>query len=184
MKAASSAGKCIALLRGINVGKNKRIAMADLRELLTDLGYGDVKTLLQSGNAVFTARGTAEVLAGQIQRAITDRFRLEVAVIVRSAEELAKAIAANPIKNGESDGAKLLIAFLAARPAAAKLRHIDPADFAPEEFAVAGREIYMWCRNGVSESNLFTVFSEKAIGVTSTARNWNTLTKLRALTEQ
>lgn len=185
MKAASgTTGTYIALLRGINVGKNKRIAMADLRELLGDLGYGDVKTLLQSGNAVFTARGDAAAIEARIREAIVERFGFDVAVIVRSASELAKVVAGNPIKMGERDGSKLHVAFLSAKPAAAKLRDVDPAELVPEEFAVAGREIYLWCKNGVLESKLFPLFSDKRLGVTSTARNWNTVTKLLALTQK
>jgi uncharacterized protein (DUF1697 family) len=173
----------VALLRGINVGKTKRIAMEDLREMLVGLRYGDVKTLLASGNVVFTAPGDAEAIEARIRHAIAKRFGFDVSVMVRSARELAKVVASNPLKDGESDGAKLHVAFLSAKPAAAKLRDVDPADFAPEEFAVAGREIYMWCKNGVLESKLFSAFSDKRLGVAATARNWNTVTKLLALTE-
>jgi uncharacterized protein (DUF1697 family) len=174
--------KNIALLRGINVGKNKRIAMADLRELLAGLGYGDVKTLLQSGNAVFTARARPEALQRQIEDAIEARFGFDVSVMVRTARELEAIVEENPIPEGARDGSKLHVLFLSAKPAAATLRGIDPAAFEPEELAVRGREIYLWCKNGVRESKLFGVFSDARLGVKTTARNWNTVTKLLALT--
>jgi len=172
----------VALLRGINVGKNKRIAMAELRELLTKLGYGDVKTLLQSGNAVFTASAAKpEALERRIKKAIADRFGFDVSVMVRTASELATVVEANPIPEAVSEPSKFLVAFLSAKPAASTIRGIDPVAFLPEQFAVVGRELYLWCRNGINDSKLFAVLNDKGLGVTSTARNWNTVTKLLAL---
>jgi len=103
-KSTSSDARQIALLRGINVGKNKRIAMADLRRLLTDAGFSDVVTLLQSGNIVFTGAGSGAgsdtssdaTNARRIERAIAEKYGFDVDVIVRSTAELAAAITANP----------------------------------------------------------------------------------------
>lgn len=178
----SSTTQHIALLRGINVGKNKRIAMAALRELLSELGYGDVKTLLQSGNAVFTSRARPAALQRQIEKAIASRFGFDVSVMVRTARELETIVQANPIPGAVHDGARFFVLFLSEEPAAAKLRGIDPAAFEPEELSVAGREIYVWCRSGVLESKLLPVLGDKRLEVRTTARNWNTVTKLYALT--
>lgn len=173
----------IALLRGINVGKTKRMAMVELREALDELGYEDVKTLLQSGNVVFRAKGKPEALEKEIQKAVARRFGFDVTVMVRTARELAKIVEENPLTEGEAEGKKLHVLFLAAKPAASCLREVDPAALLPEKFHVAGREIYLWCKNGVLESKLFGVFSDKRLKVAGTARNWNTVTKLLALTQ-
>jgi uncharacterized protein (DUF1697 family) len=177
----SAHSRSVALLRGINVGKHKRIAMADLRDILETLGYEDVKTLLQSGNAVFTAQAEPAVLETQIAKAVAARFGFEVTVMVRSARELAQVVAKNPLPAAVADAAKLHVLFLSAKPAPAILRDVVPADFAPEEYGVAGRQIYVWCRNGVLESKLLAAFSDKRLKVATTARNWNTVTKLAAL---
>src|SRR5258705_6678224 len=151
----------VAFLRGINVGRNNRVAMADLREVLADLGYTNVRTHLQSGNAIFESpdrRATDRKVSGDIERAITERFGLDVKVLVRTRAELAEVIDANTLPT--TDGAKLHVAFLDAAPAAASLRDIDPAAYGPEQFQVGKRELYLWCANGVIQSKIIKVLSE------------------------
>ena len=170
----------VALLRGINVGRNKRVAMADLRQLLTGLGYADIRTHLQSGNAVFEAAGqTAGKVAGDIERAILDRFGFEVKVLVRTRGELAAVVAANTLPT--RDGAKLHVAFLDAAPAKASLAGVDPADYEPEQFQIGKRELYLGCANGVIESKILKELSEKRLQRVMTARNWNTVNRLLEL---
>lgn len=173
----------IALLRGINVGRNNRIAMADLRELLGGLGYTDVKTHLMSGNAVFTTTKTPKAVAQELARAIDKELLPGIKVVVRSRSELAKVVADNPLPNAAQDGSKFLVVFLSAKVDLATVKDIEPADFAPEEFRLGGREIYLWCRNGIQGSELSKALSEKRLGVTATARNWNTVTKLLELAD-
>jgi uncharacterized protein (DUF1697 family) len=177
----SGATTKVALLRGINVGKNKRVAMADLRTLLTDLGYGEVKTLLQSGNAVFTTSAKPADVERAIEKAISDELRLDVRVLVRTAPELGKVVATSPIPEGEAEGSRYFVAFLSAKPAAATWKDLAPEEFLPEKFAVIGREAYVWCAKGLLESAVMPHFSEKRLGVAVTVRNWNTVTKLLAL---
>jgi uncharacterized protein (DUF1697 family) len=173
----------VALLRGINVGRNKRIAMADLRELLAGLGYTDVVTLLQSGNAVFTASGRAAgPIEKAIEQAIVDRYGFDVRVAVRTAEQLADVIGANPLP--VPDGSRFLVSFLDKDPAAARVRDLDPAAFEPERFAVGSKVLYLWCANGFTDSTMLPALSEQRLGVVATARNWNTVTKLLALAEK
>jgi len=174
----------IALLRGINVGRAKRIGMADLRELLAGLGYTNVATLLQSGNAVFTAsaRSQARPIEQRIERAIADRYSFDVRVLVRTQEQLAAAVEANPLP--VPDGARFLVSFLDRDPPAARLRDLDPAEFEPERFAVGSKVLYLWCANGITDSALLSALSDQRLGVVSTARNWNTVTKLLALAEK
>jgi uncharacterized protein (DUF1697 family) len=171
----------VALLRGINVGRNKRIGMADLRAMLEELGYEDVRTLLQSGNAVFGAAGKPDAVARNIEGAIAERFGMEVGVVVRTAQEMADVVAANPLGDVATGGAKQHVIFLSAEPDAAALAAI--ADPAPEAFAACGREIHVWCPDGLQASALIKALSKPVIapGAIATVRNWNTVTKLAAL---
>jgi uncharacterized protein (DUF1697 family) len=170
----------VALLRGINLGAHQKIAMADLRRLLDGLGYEDVRTHLQSGNAVFTsASGKPAALAARISRAIADELGLDVKVLVRTAAEVHAAIEANPLPVPEP--AKFFATFLSEQPAPERLADIDPAGFAPEEFAVGDRVIYVWCPNGMQKAKLTHGFWERRLKVVATARNWNTVTRLAEL---
>ena len=117
----------VALLRGINVGRNKRVAMADLRRLLDGLGYTGVRTLLQSGNAVFTTpAGKSEKLARQIEQAIEDELGLDVKCLVRTGEDMRAVVDGNPLGDMATDGAKLLALFLSEAPDATLLAAHDP----------------------------------------------------------
>jgi len=170
----------VALLRGINVGRAKRIGMADLRELLAGLGYTDVATLLQSGNAVFTATGRSNGSIEQaIERAIAGRYGFDVRVLVRTREEFAAAVEANPLP--VPDGSRFLVSFLDRDPHAARVRDLAPAGFEPERFAFGSKVLYLWCANGITGSALLAAVSDQRLGVVATARNWNTITKLLAL---
>ena len=174
----------LALLRGINVSRNQRIAMADLRALLAGLGYTGISTYLQSGNALFSSDSTdADALAAQIERAITAELGLTVRVLVRDRADLRRIVAANPLADIATDPAKLLVTFLSARPDAEALLAVDPASYAPERLAVGEREVYVWYPEGVRKAKLNPPFFEKRLGKGSagTARNWNTVTKLLAL---
>ena len=170
----------VALLRGINVGRHKRMPMADLRELLSGLGYSDVKTLLQSGNAVFTspARSAAGVERA-IEKAIADRFGFDVRVLVRTKEEVGAAVAGNPLP--VPDGSRFLVSFLDRNPPASRLQQIDAAEAEPEQFAVGTKVLYIWCARGFMDSKLLPLLSDERLGVVATARNWNTVTKLLAM---
>jgi uncharacterized protein (DUF1697 family) len=173
------------LLRGINVGANKRVAMADLRQLLSGLGFTDVGTLLQSGNAVFDCRRTKPpVLARRIEGAIRDRFGLEVSCLVRSREEIRAVVDANPLGDVANEGSKLLVVFLSETPDPARLAEHDPVGLAPDRIRLGDRVIYQWCPDGILAAPAVGGFAEKYLSVTTTGRNWNTLTKLLALLDQ
>ncbi|PGH48011.1 DUF1697 domain-containing protein [Streptomyces sp. Ru87] len=176
----------VALLRGINVGGNKKVPMAELRELLGGLGLDGVRTLLQSGNAVFTGadRDPAE-LAAAIGRALEDRFGFPVTVMVRTAAELRAAAEANPFPDPASDPAKYTVTFLSAPAAPEPLDAIDPSSYAPDEYRLAagGRELYGRFPNGLGRSRLSPLLDRRRLGAEATTRNWNTVTKLLAMTE-
>jgi uncharacterized protein (DUF1697 family) len=170
----------VALLRGINVGRAKRIAMADLRSMLESLGYTDVATLGQSGNAIFsTGQHKAEAMEQKIAAGITTTFGMNVVVTLRTAAELAKVVDANPFVARNIPASDLHVAFLSAAPPAAKSAALDPASFLPDEFAFGTRVVYVRLPNGVMGSTLPDW--DKVLGVRATQRNWNTTTKLRDL---
>jgi uncharacterized protein (DUF1697 family) len=172
----------VVLLRGINVGRNKQIPMADLRALLEGVGYADVRTLLRSGNVVLATDQAPGDAARAIEDAIAERFGFDVSVIVRTGEELAAIVAANPHADVATDGSRHHVAFLDAEPDPAAIEELAAQDFEPERLSARGREIYVWCPNGLRDSRAIKALSEKRLDVTATVRNWNTVTKLAAMT--
>lgn len=174
---------CIALLRGINVGTAKRVPMASLRDLLAGLGYADVKTLLNSGNAVFRVDGgTPASHASAIAAAIVDGLKLDVPVIVKSARQLAAIVAGNVLAADCPDPTRLLVAFVQDRAALAGLESIRPLVVAPERFAVGADATYLWCPEGVLKSKAGEALLGK-VGRAATSRNWATVLKLHAMVQ-
>jgi uncharacterized protein (DUF1697 family) len=175
----------IALMRGINVGRAKRVAMADLRALLEGLGYGNVRTLLNSGNAVFTAAGGAggDGAAARIQEALASRLGVSARVMVLTAAELAAVVAGNPLREVATDPARLLVAVLAEAADRQRLEPLNEADWAPEAMALGERVAYLWCPEGVLASRLLEA-AGRALGEAVTTRNWATIMKLHALIEE
>ncbi|TQM16705.1 uncharacterized protein (DUF1697 family) [Pseudoxanthomonas sp. 3HH-4] len=174
----------IALLRGINVGKAKRIAMADLRALLEGLGYTDVATLLNSGNVVFKAsKGAPKKLATDISAAIATRLGIAVPVIVVSAKDLALIAKENPFASTADDPSRLLVAFVAEAGVLATMSAIEPHVVAPEQFHVGAHAAYLHCASGILESKAAEVLLGKA-GKAATTRNWATVQKLLALVDE
>jgi uncharacterized protein (DUF1697 family) len=171
----------VALLRGVNVGKAKRVPMADLRGLLEGLGYTGVATLLNSGNAVFRAgKGTPAKLAAHIAAAIEDQLAVEVPVIVQSAAELAAIVAENPFDTDASEHARMLVAFVQDAKALAGLAAIAALVAPPERFEVGTHAAYLLCANGILESKAGEALLGK-VGKAATSRNWATVLKLHAL---
>lgn len=175
----------IALLRGINVGGNKKVPMAQLRKVLEGLGYTQVATLLQSGNAVFTSKEKSPAkVARQLEAAIAQEFGFQVSVIIRTRDELAAAIEANPLPGADEAPSKFLVVFLSDEPDPQRFKQIDPAAYLPEEFRLVGREIYARFPDGIGNSKLAAVLGGPRLGVTPTARNWSTVLKLLELADQ
>ncbi len=168
------------MLRGINVGGHATVAMADLRRLLEGLGGTEVRTYLQSGNAVFDFPRKSADLGGQIEEAIAAELGLNVKVILRLGEELAGVVAGNPFP-ATSTPTLLHAMFLAAPLKPAVVQDLDAAPLAPDEFRVGDRVLYLLLPNGMGRSKLAGYLSERRLGVTATTRNWNTVTKLLEL---
>jgi len=132
-----------------------------------------------SGNAWFTSRRTeAAAIRSEIESAIERRFGFPVAVVVRSLAEVRSIIEANPLPEAVGDPTHFYAVFLDKDPAPDRLAAIDPAAVAPDMFAAGDRVIYAWYRHGLAASKLAGLLTDRVLGVTATARNWNTLTKL------
>jgi len=172
----------IALLRGVNVGRAKRVAMADLRALLENLRCSDVRTLLNSGNAVFSAPvgATAATLASAIEAALDKKLGVGARVFVLAAGTLAALLAAHPLRALADDDAKLLLAILAPGVDRQALEALAARDWAPDGLAVGPHAAYLWCASGVLDSPLSQAFA-KAVGNRATTRNWATMNKLARL---
>jgi uncharacterized protein (DUF1697 family) len=172
----------VVLLRGINLGSKRRVAMADLRGLLEGLGYDDVRTHLQSGNAVLRApaRSTAAVERA-VTAAIAAGLGMKVDVVARTAAQMAAVVETDPFGPIATDPGRYLVTFLARKPPASWLDSIDPQAYAPEQVAVVGKEIYLWLPSGVQGSKLARTISDKKLGGTATSRSWNVVTRLAAL---
>ena len=171
----------VALIRGINVGRAKRVAMADLRRMVEALGYRDVVTLLNSGNVVFTPPARAAASAGaRIERAMADRLGVSARVTVLSASEVAAAVAENPLLPIAPDHARLLVMVLRTPGDRTKLTALAGQDWKPDVLAVGRRVAYLWCADGILTSRLLAALV-KALGDGGTSRNWATMIKLHAL---
>ncbi|GAA1767551.1 DUF1697 domain-containing protein [Streptomonospora arabica] len=168
-----------ALLRGINVGGRNKVRMADLRALLGGLGYTDTATLLQSGNAVFSADGAdPRAIGAAIEGALADELGLAVAVVVRSAADLQRVVGAVPC--AVRDPAKCAVAFLDSPVDRERLAALDSAAYAPEELVPGEREVYLYFPDGLGRAKL-TPLLDRYLPAPVTVRNWNTTTRLLEL---
>ncbi|WP_263731367.1 DUF1697 domain-containing protein [Cellulomonas sp. SG140] len=174
-----------ALLRGINVGGNKKLPMAELRSLLTDLGHGDVRTYLQSGNAVFTSdHDDEEALATRLRAAIGARFGFDVEVLVRDHDYLKAVADACPFPAGVLQGKQLHVTYFSEPVEESRFASLDLAAFLPEEVRLGDRALYLYAPDGLGRSPLAEALARSGPpkGVVATSRNWNTVLKLVELT--
>lgn len=177
----------VALLRAVNVGGYGKLAMADLRSLLQKLGYSRVETYIQSGNAVFEAKGTAAGITRNLAAALEKHTGAPVGVIVRTHDELSRVIDGNPFAaEAAADGARVHVVFLAGpAPAGAQpglQRIVDQYPARRDRFHLAGDTLYLHLPDGAAETKFTGKPVERALGgVRGTARNWNTVLKLHAM---
>ena len=170
----------VALLRGVNVGKAKRVPMAEWRKQLEALGYTGVATLLNSGNAVFTSkRGTSAKHAAAIAGALERGFGISANVVVKSAAEMSAICAGNPFGQAP-DPSRLLVAFTPDAKSLTALSAFAPLSRPPDEFELGRHAAYVHCVGGILESKLASAMLGKA-GASATTRNWATTLKLQAL---
>ena len=173
----------IALLRGINVGGHKRVAMADLRDLAARLGLNDARTILQSGNLVFTCgERSSERLERALETEVAKRLGVQTTFFLRRPTEWATVIADNPFpREAERDPSHLLVMFLRDEPGPKDVKALQAAITGPEIFRVKGRHAYVVFPIGIGTSRLIPGLIEKKLGTMGTGRNWNTVLKLSAL---
>ena len=173
----------VALLRGINVGKAKRVAMADLRTLCEKLGYRDVSTLLNSGNLIFSAPRADAKAAARIQKEIASQIGVSCRVLVLTGTELDRVVAENPFSEGESEPSRFLVTVLANPSDRARVAALAKQDWGAERFGVGSHAAYLYCANGIIESRALLAIG-KLLGDAATSRNWATIRKLHALTRE
>jgi uncharacterized protein (DUF1697 family) len=170
----------VVLLRGINVGRAKRVAMADLRALLTDLGYADVRTHLNSGNVVLTGDGAdpADHVA-RIEAAIRARLGVDVRCAVLTADEVRTIVEEHPFADVAENGSRMMAYVYLAPVDPARVGEPVPPD---ETHAHVGtRALYQWCPDGLMAAPDLGPFLRDRLRTDVTARNWNTITKLAGL---
>ncbi len=176
----------VALLRGINVGRAKRVSMADLREVVTSLGHTDVRTVLQSGNVVFTAGRAVDGggataadggAAAALEQALLDATGVQASVLLVPADDLAAIAAANPLRDITTDASRGFVTFLSRPLEPALVSAPDEVLLAPEVLVVAERAVYQWCPDGVLATKVPPAWWRRLDQVVTT-RNWRTVQRL------
>jgi uncharacterized protein (DUF1697 family) len=168
--------RLVALLRGINLGAKRRVPMADLRALMGELGYEDVRTVLQSGNIVFT--GAKAKAQAKLEAALVDRYGFEVDVVLRTMDELQAVADHDPFKDEAGDLKRYFVVFLAAKPDAGRIAELVGEDWTPDQLHAHERELYAWCPDGMQGSELMKALGKPGIAETATFRNMSTIRKL------
>jgi uncharacterized protein (DUF1697 family) len=168
----------VALLGGINVG-GRTLRSAALREIAEGCGFDDVSTFIQSGNVLFRSGTGAKVVGAHLHDGILEVSGIDTRVAMRTAAQLRAVVAANPFLDRSDDPTKLSVTFLfdGVEPT---LSAVDPADYAPDEVVVIGREAYLHTPNGMGKTKLVPPIAKK-LGLVGTTRNWRSTTKLAEL---
>ncbi len=175
-----------ALLRGVNVGGSRKLPMAGLRTLIQGLGHGDVRTYLQSGQAVFTAdHGDEDSLAAELTRAIETEFGFTCDVLVREHAYLRAVMEACPFPAAELEAKQVHVTYFSAPVGSERFAEVDPDAYLPEEFRLGDRALYLYAPDGLGRSKLAEALSRPRLlkGLVATTRNWNTVVKLVEMTE-
>ena len=175
--------RLIVLLRGVNLGSTNRVPMPKLRTALEEAGFEDVATYVQSGNVVLSSGDSAPQVARTCERVIKQEFGLEIPVVVRTRAQLARIVKRNPLGKAATNPKRYQVSFLEKRPTAALVRKLEEVAAPAEHVVAAGREVYAWHPEGVARSKLWAALAGKRLGVTATARNWTTVTKLLELAD-
>lgn len=168
----------VALLRGINLGSHNKVPMAELREIALELGLTEPETYVRSGNLVAEAEHSETELSAAMAEALRNRYDLDVPVICRSGDLFRRIADSHPFSDLGLDDRLLHVAFLDREPETAPADVIDADEYAPDRFEPDRREIYLAYPRGSGRSKLSQGLLERRLGVTVTARNWRTVTKL------
>ncbi len=175
----------IAILRGINVSGHKMIKMETFREMLEGLDFKNVKTYIQSGNAVFQAKETETgKLEKKIVKKIQEEFGFEVPVMVKKLDEIKAVLKSNPfINKRKEDLSRLHVTFLNGEPAKETVDKIKEGNYGSDEFIFSGKNVYLFCPNGYGNTKLNNNFFENKLKLVATTRNWKTIGELVSMGE-
>lgn len=168
----------VLLLRGVNVGTSRRIAMPWLREAMTAAGHVDVSTYLQSGNVVLSSDSAPAEVARDCERLLAREAGVEVEVVVRTRDELAEVVRRDPLGDVAQEPKHYLVSFLSAEPEPAVVERVAGLATGGERLVAHGRELYAWLPGGAGRSKLAAQMAGTRLGVAATARNWRTVTAL------
>jgi uncharacterized protein (DUF1697 family) len=174
----------VVLLRGINLGPRNRIAMPALRDALAGAGFDHARTYLQSGNVVLSGGLSAAKLAEECSRLIKKQFGLDIDVVVRTRAQLAKVVELDPLGDVASNPKRYQVSFLDGKLSRETVKKLEAVALESERFVVRGQEVYAWHPAGVARSKLWALLAGRGLGVTATARNWTTVTKLLELADE
>jgi uncharacterized protein (DUF1697 family) len=174
----------IALLRGINLGPNRRIPMPALREAFTGAGFEDVRTYLQSGNIVVSSDSEPDQLERECEQLISAHFGFDVDVVVRTRDQLAEIVERNPLAEVAVNPKRYQVSFLSQELDRERLDELMACAAESEHLAALGRELYAWHPDGVARSRLWAKLAGPGLGVKATARNWTTVTTLLAIADE
>ena len=152
--------------------------MPELRELLAEAGFEDVRTYVASGNVVLTSGLSADKLGAKSEKLIVERFGFDVDVIVRTADELAEVVRLNPLADVADNPKRYQVSFCDGEPDPTAVEKVAAAAAPSEKLVAIGRELYAWHPEGVGRSKMWTKLAGTGLGVRATARNWTTVTKL------
>jgi uncharacterized protein (DUF1697 family) len=177
-------GSAIVLLRGINLGPNRRVPMAELRALFSAAGFEDVRTYLQSGNLVLSNDVPPQELEERSERLIAERFGLDVPVVARTRDELAAVVERNPLRDVAVDPKRYQVSFLAEEPEQGMVEQLAGLAAPGERLIAAGRELYAWHPDGVARSKLWATLGGSRLGIKATARNWTTVETLLTMADE
>jgi uncharacterized protein (DUF1697 family) len=175
----------IALIRGINVGGQKRVGMADLVQLCQSLGFTNVRTYLQSGNVLFgSPDGDPGRLSAMVGEKMSRELGFPVKVILRTSKEFRRIIASNPLAQEGREADKLHVTFLSDFSPEVVRESMMKGNDGPDRYVIAGREVYLYCPDGYGRTKFSNTFFEKKLGVAATTRNWKTVNALAEMAER
>jgi uncharacterized protein (DUF1697 family) len=174
-----------AFLRGVNLGPSRRLPMAELRTALEEAGFEGARTILQSGNIVVRSSKSAAAVEREIEAVVQERFGLRSDVLVRTEKQLADIVDGDPYDGNADHGSRYFVMFLPKKPSKAALGPFEDGDWGIDSFKVKGRELYIWCPEGMRDSRLIKELHKPGrIADTFTMRNWNTVTKTLAVARE
>jgi uncharacterized protein (DUF1697 family) len=171
----------VAMLRGVNVGGRNRLAMDQFQEIVGAAGGDDIQTYIQSGNAVFSSRRPPASLVSMIEEGLEARLHARVPVLLRSAGELTAVLRSNPFLRRGVDTDRLHVTFLGSKPGSAAVKSALSFPAGDDEFAVVGRDVYLFCTEGYGRTKLSNAFFEKRLSSAATTRNWKTVATLAGM---